>query len=339
MSIKSLTSFFFTCAVAAAFVLTTATSGQAITKCKAKVDRKTGVISYTFKYTSAGPVQFAYENYGPPSTHTDQTLYSFSNEDSCQTNGKGKACRVSADPDLAAIAPNKCKTYLYDTADDTTCETRVPYCQVATRPPPNTGYHCIENNHETTAAWDAATGHAWHISSDHQPRSLEDHHEHLKHLNGTHVDLVGDPDHTPLVHSADLELPTLHQLKHLAQDCADLFHDIGGVAGTPNEDQECLHTLCGELWPDPTDPENCAWSRTADATQPSTHAHAICLVDTGGASRPGEGLGGLRDHGAPYIPPSAPSGAVYPTVTVAKPVLYKCNSTTFYLNPRMCRWP
>ncbi len=278
MSIKSFVSFALTCAAAAAFVLTTATSGQAITKCKAKVNKKTGVISYSFKYTT-GPVLFSYTDYGLPSTHTgNEALFDFDgNSGSCQTNGKGKACRVSDNPDLAAIAPVGCKTYLYDAADDTTCETRVPYCQVATRPLRTSGYYAIENNHETTAVFDAANWVAWHISSDHQPRSLDDHHEHLKHLNGEHVD-PADTEHTPLVDSGDLQPPTLHQLKKLAQDCADLFTDIGGPDGDPSDSQRPLHSLCTELWPDPTAPDNCVWSATRDATQPETHAHSVCVT-------------------------------------------------------------
>ncbi|MDG2307673.1 MAG: hypothetical protein P8R42_24065, partial [Candidatus Binatia bacterium] len=78
----------------------------------------------------------------------------------------------------------------------------------------------------------------------------------------------------------DLELPTLHPLKHLAGDCAALFNTVGGVGGTPSSEQECLHTLCTELFPDPASTDNCAWSATRDATRPETHAHAVCLTDT-----------------------------------------------------------
>ena len=235
----------------------------AVEKCKAKVDKKTGAIGYDFKYGGEGSVGVSYLNHGLPSTHTeDQEVFPFANEESCQQRGRGKACQVSSIPDVAAIAPTNCKAYLYDESDDTVCEVRVPGCQPALRPLPTSGYFCIENNHETTAVWDAATGHAWHISSDHQPRSLDDHHAHLLHLNGDHVD-PEDTDHTPLVDGADLELPTLHPLKQLAGDCAALFDEVGGVGGTPSSAQECLHTLCTELWPDPASPDN--WRVVGDA--------------------------------------------------------------------------
>ena len=266
--------------IASLFALSLAVPAGAIEKCKAKVDRKTGAIRYSFKYSSEGPVQFAYASYGLPSTHAeDEDLYGFANEDSCQRSGKGKGCRVSTVPDLAAIAPANCKAYLYDTADDTFCEARVPGCQPAMRPLPTSGYYAIKNNHETTAVWDAATGMAWHISSDHQPRPLDGHHEHLKHLNGTHVDPT-DTAHTPLVHGGNLQLPTLHQLKVLAQDCADLLDEIGGIAGTPTSAQQALHTLCTELWrlDGQSGVSDCVWSATRDATQPTTHAYVVCLT-------------------------------------------------------------
>ena len=263
--------------IASLLAVALASPAGAVEKCKAKVDKKTGAIGYYFKYGGEGSVGFAYSNLGPPSTHTeDQEVFPFANEEACQQKGSGKACQVSSIPDVAAIAPTNCKAYLYDESDDTVCEVRVPRCQPALRPLPTSGYYCIENNHETTAVWDAATGHAWHISSDHQPRSLDDHHEHLLHLNGDHVD-PADTEHTPLVHPGDLELPTLHQLKLLAGDCAALFNALGGVGGTPSSEQECLHTLCTELWPDPASTDNCAWSATRDATQPETHGHAVCL--------------------------------------------------------------
>jgi len=268
-------------------------------KCKAKQNKKTGEIGYSFVNKAGGTVVYSYSDLDPSPGRPHYTGWgSFANENTCQAGGKGRNCLVSNDPAEAAIAPSSCKIYMADLTSGDKCELYVKGCQPAVRPLPTSGYYCIENNHETTAVWDAATGRSWHISSDHQPRSLDDHHEHLQHLNGTHVD-PADTDHTPLVPGGDLELPTLHQLKHLAQDCADLFDEIGGVAGTPNEDQECLHTLCLEVWPAPTDPENCAWSRTYDATQPSTHAHAVCLVDTGGVSRARDCFGSICADASP----------------------------------------
>jgi hypothetical protein len=258
------------------FALSVAAPADAVEKCRAKMNKRTGEISYSFKYIT-GPVQFAYADYGLPSTHTDEDLYSFSNEDSCQTSGKGKSCVVSDNADAAASAPPGCKTYLYDAADDTTCVTRVPYCQSAKRLLPTKGYYAVKNNQQTTAVWDAATGIQWNISPDHQERSLDEHYTHLADLNGTHVD-PADTDHVPLVDSGELKLPTLHQVKRLAQDCVDLFNEIGGIAGTPSSSQLALHTLCTEAWLDPiSGVPGYTWLRTKDATQPTTHALAFCL--------------------------------------------------------------
>ncbi|MDG2307685.1 MAG: hypothetical protein P8R42_24125, partial [Candidatus Binatia bacterium] len=94
----------------------------------------------------------------------------------------------------------------------------------------------------------------------------------------------------------DLELPTLHPLKHLAGDCAALFNTVGGVGGTPSSEQECLHTLCTELWPDPASTDNCAWSATRDATQPETHALAVCLTATTPPGTPASAQGNRPDE-------------------------------------------
>jgi hypothetical protein len=278
MSIKSLTSFFFTCAVAAAFVLTTATSGQAITKCKAKVNKKTGEISYWFKY-STGPVLFSYSHFGLPSEHTGiADLYPFDNEDSCQENGKGKRCNVVDDLHEGTIAPAGCKTYIYEEADDTFCEVRVPSCHVGARPLPTAGYWAIENNHGSPALWDGTNRMAWHISSDHVKRSRDEHDDHLKHLNGTEVHDADTDTHTPLVQGGGLKLPTLHQLTSLAQDCVVVFEEFGGIGGPPTAAYAPLHTLCAALWPDTGDAGNCAATATTDATQPETHTHSVCLT-------------------------------------------------------------
>jgi hypothetical protein len=250
-------------------------------KCKAKQNKKTGAIAYSFVNKAGGTVVYALGDYD----FNDVTLWhSFANEDTCQVGGKGRNCLVSNDAAEAAIAPSNCKIYMADLTSGDKCEHYIKGCQVAQRPPPTTGYFpLIDIDSETDPAsiWDADTGIAWYISPDNQPRSLDDHKTYLADvLNGGKSDGV---DYACLSDGCDLALPTLAQLEKLGQDCASVAVSENGVPWAypgPQED------LCTALWPDPSlgEPANCAWSLTAvTASDPDGQSYAVCLVDSGGA--------------------------------------------------------
>ena len=259
-------------------------------KCKAKQDKKTGAIEYSFVNKAGGTVVYSYSDLDPsPGRPHIRNWGSFANESACQAGGKGRNCVVSNDPAEAAIAPAGCKIYMADLASGDKCELYIKGCQVAERPLPTTGYYAIENNSGTKAAWDAETGIAWHVSPDNQPRSLDDHKTYLADvLNGGKSDGVDYACHTD---GCDVKLPTLAQLEKLGQDCASAAITTTGqtIPGTPSWTYTGAQAdLCTALWPDPdqAEPGNCAWTSTLDASQPNTHAYAVCLQQSGnGASR------------------------------------------------------
>jgi len=252
-------------------------------KCKAKQNKKTGAIAYSFVNKAGGTVVYALGDYD----FNDVTLWhSFANEDTCQAGGKGRNCVVSNA--AAAIAPSSCKIYMGDAASGDTCELYIKGCQPAQRPLPTTGWYELFGYHDDPAgspnppaAWDAETGIAWYVSPDNQPRSLDDHKTYLADvLNGGKSDGV---DYACQTAGCDLELPTLAQLEKLGQDCASVAVDVQGLPWAypgPQED------LCTALWPDPSlgQPANCAWSSTAEDMWPAAgDAWAVCVVESGSA--------------------------------------------------------
>ena len=226
-------------------------------KCKAKQDKKTGAIEYSFVNKAGGTVVYSYSDLDPsPGRPHIRNWGSFANESACQAGGKGRNCVVSNDPAEAAIAPAGCKIYMADLASGDKCELYIKGCQVAERPLPTTGYYAIENNSGTKAAWDAETGIAWHVSPDNQPRSLDDHKTYLADvLNGGKSD---GTDFACLTDGCNLELPTLAQLAKLATDCASVAEQSGEIWGYTGAQAD----LCTALWPDPGAGTNCVFSST-----------------------------------------------------------------------------
>ncbi|NQY90297.1 MAG: hypothetical protein HRT46_01410 [Deltaproteobacteria bacterium] len=156
------------------------------------------------------------------------------------------------------------------------CELYIKGCQVAQRPPPTTGYYSFGHDEGSHRVWDAETGIAWHDSPDSQLRSLADHKTYLSDvLNGGKSDGV---DFACLTDGCNLQLPTLHQLEKLAQDCLSVAV-LGQANGLWSYTGE-LASHCASVWPDPSlgQPGNCTWSRTADETDAS-QAYAVCIVE------------------------------------------------------------
>jgi len=245
-------------------------------KCKAKQDKKTGAIAYSFVNKAGGTVLYSLGDYD----FNDVTLWhSFANEDTCQAGGKGRNCVVSNDAAEAVIAPPSCKIYMADLTSGDKCELYIKGCQVAQRPLPVMGYYATENNSSTAAVWDAETGIGWHISSDNQPRSLDDHKTYLADvINGGKSD---GTDFACLTDGCNLELPKLSQLEKLGTDCAAVAERSGVIWGYTGAQAD----ICTALWPDPSqgEPTNCAWSSTVDASDPAGNAYAVCLVESGTA--------------------------------------------------------
>ena len=141
---------------------------------------------------------------------------------------------------------------------------------------PTTGYHAFASDGESHRVWDAETGIAWHDSPDNQLRSLDDHNIYLTEVinggksNGTDFACLSD--------GCNLQLPTLHQLEKLAQDCISVavFSQNDGLWSYTGA--QASH--CASVWPDPSlgQPGNCTWSRTINAADP-TQAYAICIVE------------------------------------------------------------
>ncbi|HIF63606.1 MAG TPA: hypothetical protein EYG16_06650 [Deltaproteobacteria bacterium] len=275
--------FFVTITVTLVAIVIVAPAGAQL-KCKAKQDKKTGAIGYSFVNKAGGTVVYSLGDYD----FNDVTLWrNFANEDTCQAGGKGRNCVVSNDAAEAAIAPSSCKIYMGDATSGDKCELYIKGCQVARRPLPTTGYFPLldtigDNPGPYIGAWDADTGIAWLISPDNQARSLNDHKTYLADvLNGGTSDGV---DYACLTDGCDLELPRLAQLEKLGADCAG----IASLVIDPMGDNIWTYTgaqadLCAALWPDPdlAEPGNCAWTSTLDATQPNTHAYAVCLQQSG----------------------------------------------------------
>jgi hypothetical protein len=253
-------------------------------KCKAKQDKRTGAIGYSFVSKAGGTVVYSYSDLDPSPGRPHYTNWgSFANEDICQAGGKGRNCLVSNDVAEAAIAPSSCKIYMADLTSGDKCELYIKDCQVAQRPAPATGYYipsCPELEcgvPDVGRVWDAETGIAWSISPDNQVRSLDDHKTYLADvLNGGKSD---GTDFACLTDGCDLELPTLSQLEKLGADCAAVY---GLEVYTENL---TLGPVCAALWPYPTlgAPANCAWSSTVDASDPA-QAYAVCVVESGSSS-------------------------------------------------------
>jgi len=248
-------------------------------KCKSKQDKKTGEIGYSFVNKAGGTVFFSFGDYD---VVPGDFWGSFANENTCQAGGKGRNCVVSNDPAEAAIAPAGCKIYMADLASGDKCELYIKGCQPAQRPLPTTGWYSNLND-PPTFLWDAETGISWYISPDNQARSLDDHKTYLADvLNGGKSD---GTDFACQTDGCDLELPTLAQLKKLGADCAG----IASLVIDPMGDNIWTYSggmhldLCTALWPDPdlAEPGNCAWTSTLDASQPNTHAYAVCLQQSG----------------------------------------------------------
>jgi hypothetical protein len=269
-------------------------------KCKAKQNKKTGVIEYSFVNKAGGTVVFSYSDLESNLRRPHYTTWvSFANESICQANGRGKRCVVSNDAAEAAVAPAGCKIYMADLASGDKCELYISGCQPALRPPPTTGYHipsCPELECEVSDAglvWDAETGIAWFKNQvpnvDNQAaRTLDGHKIYLADVvNGGKSD---GTDFACLTDGCNLELPTLAQLQKLGDDCAAVAVQDAGTGDWTYATSSSGPgpELCSALWPDPTlgEPANCAWSSTVDVAQPNTHAYGICLQPSGaGISR------------------------------------------------------
>jgi hypothetical protein len=257
-------------------------------KCKAKQDKKTGEIGYSFVNKAGGTVVYSYSDLDP-SLGTPHYINwgSFANENTCQSGGKGRNCVVSNDAAEAAIAPSTCKIYMADLTSGDKCELYIKGCQVAQRPPPTTGWFGFDlgpvGSSNSPAAWDAETGISWYISPDNQARSLDNHKTYLSEvLNGG---TSGGVDYACQTDGCDLGLPTLAQLEKLAADCAG----IATLVIDPMGDNIWTYTgaqadVCAALWPDPSlgQPANCAWSSTVDASDPA-QAYAVCVVESANA--------------------------------------------------------
>ena len=251
-------------------------------KCKAKQDKKTGEIGYSFVNKAGGTVVYSYSDLDPSPGRPHYTNWgSFANENTCQSGGKGRNCVVSNDAAKAAIAPASCKIYMADLTSGDKCELYIKGCQVAQRPPPTTGYYplTVGSGANDIALWDAETGIAWSISPDNQARSLDGHRTYLADvLNGGKSDGTTFNCH---VDGCDLKLPTLAQLEKLATDCASVAVIDPGTGEWTYSSALYAHKefLCAALWPDPTlgEPTNCAWSSTVDASDPGGVGYAACV--------------------------------------------------------------
>jgi hypothetical protein len=136
---------------------------------------------------------------------------------------------------------------------------------------PRDGYHAIENNYGTTATFDAKRGLEWHVSYDNQPRNRAEQIAHLQELNGA-VATAGGTVQKPLSKSGRLRLPTLYEASQLAQDYVEELN-------TPAEKRPGAPgcTVCADIWPTPTQSDNCIWTSTDDLDQPTTHGFAVCV--------------------------------------------------------------
>lgn len=232
---------------------------EAALRCKARVDKRTGVIGYYFSSSTQGNVQWSYNNLGPPREHDESdSPHDFANSERCQASGKGKACVISDDPDLAGTLPSNCKIYLYSGADDSVCEVFIKDCQRAVRPHPADGFHAIENNLGSTACFDARHDREWHLSDQSDARGLVQTKAQLEVLNGV---VLSDGNARSLHASGDLELPKLPELRELASACQgsvgieDCFDPMGDHC------DPCLASLCTEAWPAQ---DSCVWSASTD---------------------------------------------------------------------------
>jgi hypothetical protein len=260
-------------------------------KCKAKQDKKTGAIAYSFLSKAGGTVVYSYSL---ASAGDDTALFgNFANEYTCQAGGKGRNCLVSNDPAEAAIAPANCKIYMADVASGDTCELYIKGCQVAQRPLPTTGYYAVndgDSDPTLLSLWDADTGITWFWKGGNPvARSLDDHKAYLSDVvNGGTSDGV---DYACLTDGCDLKLPTLSQLQKLGEDCAAVAVLDPGTgdwtysSGFTLDQPHYLEALCTALWPDPSlgQPANCAWSRTILSAEEEAflYAHAVCVVESG----------------------------------------------------------
>jgi len=154
----------------------------------------------------------------------------------------------------------------------------------------------ILNNYGTPAVWDCDRGWVWYISPDNQARTFDDALEHLDVLNGIYIEQ--EFEFAPLTDAGDLQLPTLYQLRQLAEHC---------VAAMRRDETALFQTnvtegFCAQLWPDLSDPDNCAWSRSSPLGGDGSQGYVVCL--TGAASPKGiiaiELDAGLRDRREAY---------------------------------------
>ena len=257
-------------------------------KCKAKQDKKTGAIGYSFVNKAGGTVVYSYSDLDPSPGRPHYTNWgSFANENICQAGGRGRNCLVSNDAAEAAIAPASCKIYMADLTSGDKCELYIKGCQVAQRPPPTTGYYSITvgSGANDIALWDAETGIAWSISPDNPARSLDDHRTYLADvLNGGKSDGV---DYACQTDGCDLKLATLAQLEKLATDCAAVAELSGGSGNVIWGYTGAQADVCTALWPDPSlgQSTNCAWSSTAaeNPAGPGGSGYAVCVVESAGA--------------------------------------------------------
>ncbi len=230
-------------------------------KCKAKQNKKTGSIEYSF--TRGGDnVQWSINDLGLPSTHNEPNLpLNFANADSCQADGRGRRCVTSTNEDLAGTAPSSCKIYLYDAQTDSRCELYITGCQRGVRPLPVSGLHAVDNNYGTVACWDPITNAEWHTVFDQDslygasPVSLAAADLHQSIINGQTLDSAD----TLSLHNngAFMELPSLHQLKRLMEHgggCDGLFR--GCIPTDP-----CAMNLLAKLWPVDG---SCLWSSSTE---------------------------------------------------------------------------
>jgi hypothetical protein len=234
-------------------------------KCsKAKQNKKTRAIEYSFT-GGGGNVQWSIDDLGLPSTHNEPNLpLNFANVDSCQAAGRGRRCVTSTDEDLAATAPSSCKIYLYDAHTDSRCELYISGCQRGVRPLPVNGLHAVDNNYGTVACWDPKTNAEWHTVFDQSslygasPVTLADANLHQSIVNGETLDSA---DKLSLHNNgAFMKLPNLPQLKRLIEHgggCDALFR--GCVPTDP-----CTLNLFATMWPVDG---SCLWS---SSTEPSS---------------------------------------------------------------------
>lgn len=246
---------------------------DAALRCKARVDKRTGVVGYYFSSSTQGNVQWSYNNLGLPREHDESdSPHDFANSDRCQASGKGKACVISHDPDLAGTLPSNCKIYLYSGADNSVCEVFIKDCQRAVRPHPVEGFHAIENNFGSTACFDARHDREWHLSDQSDARGLDETKAQLEVLNGV---VLSDGNARSLHASGDLELPTLPELRELASECQGLNEDCIDPMG--DHCDPCLVNLCTDLWPEQ---DSCVWSASTD----STSGHPWVITRQGGGA-------------------------------------------------------